>query len=93
MYNLASLPGCPAVPRFKTPDDVLRMNPVDFDRQGVPGSFEHALCDRVDHELDQSEIDARYRNAATRAPANASRAMSATCADFIHVRHPRRPEG
>jgi len=31
------------MPRFKTPAYGLKMTPVDFDRQVIPGSFEHAL--------------------------------------------------
>lgn len=40
------------MPRFKTPDYGLKMIPVDFDRQVIPGSFEHALSHLVDHEID-----------------------------------------
>jgi transposase len=57
------------MPRFKTPDHGLKMIPVDFDRQVIPGSFEHALCHLVDHEIDLSELEARYRNDTTGAPA------------------------
>jgi hypothetical protein len=32
------------MPRFKTPDYGLKMIPVDFQRQVLPGSFEFALC-------------------------------------------------
>ena len=32
------------MPRFKTSDYGLKMIPVDFDQQILPGSFEHALC-------------------------------------------------
>ncbi|AKU14419.1 transposase [Aromatoleum toluolicum] len=57
------------MPRFKTPDYGLKMIPVDFDRQVIPGSFEHALCHLVDHELDLAGLAARYRNDAAGAPA------------------------
>jgi len=57
------------MPRFKTPDYGLKMIPVDFDRQVIAGSFEHALCHLVDHEIDLSGLHARYRNDTTGAPA------------------------
>jgi transposase len=42
---------------------------VDFDRQVLPGSFEYALCNLVDHELDLSPFHARYKNDDDGAPA------------------------
>ena len=57
------------MPRFKTPDTGLKLIPVDFDQQIVPGTFEHALCYLVDHEIDLSGLEARYGNDATGAPA------------------------
>ena len=57
------------MPRFKTPDYGLKMIPVDFERQVIPGSFEHALCHLVDHEIDLAGLAARYRNDTTGAPA------------------------
>lgn len=57
------------MPRFKTPDYGLKMIPVDFDRQVISGSFEHALCHLVDHEIDLAGLEARYRNDNTGAPA------------------------
>lgn len=56
------------MPRFKKPDYGLKMIPVDFDRQVIPGSFEHALCHLVDQEIDLSALEARYRNDTTGAP-------------------------
>ena len=38
------------MPRFKPVHKGLKLLPVDFDRQVLPGSFEHALCYLVDHE-------------------------------------------
>ena len=35
------------MPCFKTPDYGLKMIPVDFQRQVLPGSFEFALCHPV----------------------------------------------
>lgn len=57
------------MPRFKTPDYGLKMIPVDFERQGLPGSFEFALCHLVDGELDLSGLRERFRNDASGAPA------------------------
>jgi len=57
------------MPRFKTPDYGLKMIPVDFQRQVVPGSFEFALCHLVDKELDLSALRSRFRNDAGGAPA------------------------
>ena len=47
---------------FKTPDYGLKMIPVDFSQQVLPGSFEFALCHLVDHELDLSGLRSGYRN-------------------------------
>ena len=48
--------------RFKAIHKGLKLLPVDFDRQVVPGSFEYALCHLVDHELDLCAFHARYKN-------------------------------
>jgi len=48
--------------RFKPIHKGLKLLPVDFDRQIIPGSFEYALCHLVDHELDLSDFHARYKN-------------------------------
>lgn len=55
--------------RFKTPDYGLKMIPVDFLRQVLPGSVEFALCHLIDRELDLSALRARFRNDAGGAPA------------------------
>jgi transposase len=57
------------MPRFKTPDYGLKMIPVDFAQQVLPGSFEFALCYLVDNELDLSTLRSRYTNDAGGAPA------------------------
>lgn len=57
------------MPRFKTIHKGLKLLPVDFDKQLLPGSFEHALCYLVDHELDLGEFHSRYRNDVDGAPA------------------------
>ena len=48
--------------RFKPIHKGLKLLPVDFDRQVIPGSFEYALCHLVDSELDLSTFHARYKN-------------------------------
>lgn len=48
--------------RFKPVHKGMKLLPVDFDRQLVSGTFEHALNYLVDHELDLSALEARYRN-------------------------------
>jgi transposase len=55
--------------RFKPVHTGLKLLPVDFDKQVQPGSFEHALCYLIDHELDLSEFHARYKNDFEGAPA------------------------
>lgn len=50
------------MPRFKPIHKGLKLLPVDFDKQLQPGSFEHALCYLVDHELDLTPFHARYKN-------------------------------
>jgi transposase len=57
------------MPRFKTPDHGLKLIPVDFEQQVLPGTFEFALCHLVDHELDFSALRSRFRNDAGGAPA------------------------
>jgi len=49
----------------------LKLSPVDFSRQILPGSFEYALCHLIDHERALSELDDRRRNDAEGAPAYA----------------------
>ena len=52
---------------------VVNTNPqflsVDLARQLLPGTFEHALNHRLDHEVDLAHFDARFRNDTTGAPA------------------------
>jgi transposase len=55
--------------RYKQIDTSPRFIAVDLERQLVPGTFEHALDYLIDHELDLTEFDARYRNDATGAAA------------------------
>jgi transposase len=55
--------------RYKPIDTSPRFIAVDLERQLLPGTFEHALNYLVDHELDLSSFDARYRNDLTGASA------------------------
>jgi transposase len=55
--------------RYKYIDTHPRFLPVDLARQLLPGTFEHALNHLLDHELDVSHFDARFRNDATGATA------------------------
>jgi transposase len=55
--------------RYKPIHTGLKLLPVDFDQQIIPGSFEHALCYMVDHELDLTAFHARYKNDDEGAPA------------------------
>src|ERR1043166_2309003 len=57
--------------RYKPIDMSPKPLTVDFTRQILPGSFEYALCYLMDHEMDLSEFDARYRNDEGGAPAYA----------------------
>lgn len=51
--------------RYKHIDTSPRFIAVDLERQLVPGTFEHALDYLIEHELDLTEFDSRYRNDAT----------------------------
>ena len=55
--------------RYKHIDVSPRFLAVDLQRQLLPGTFEHALNHLIDHELDLSSFDARFRNDATGAAA------------------------
>jgi len=55
--------------RYKTIDTSPRFLAVDLERQLLPGTFEHAIHHLLDHEIDLSALDARYRNDATGATA------------------------
>ena len=43
--------------------------PIHFDKQILPGTFEHTLSHLIDHEFDLGIFGARYNNDATGAPA------------------------
>ena len=55
--------------RYKHIDTSPRFIAVDLERQLHPGSFEHALNYLVDHQLDLSRFDTRYKNDLTGATA------------------------
>ena len=55
--------------RYKHIDASPRFLAVDLQRQLLPGTFEHALNHLIDHELDLSSFDARFRNDETGAAA------------------------
>ncbi|MGH9578831.1 MAG: transposase, partial [Terriglobales bacterium] len=55
--------------RYKYIDTTPRFLPVDLARQLLPGTFEHALNHLLDHAIDLSAFDARFRNDATGATA------------------------
>jgi transposase len=55
--------------RYKYIDTNPRFLAVDLTRQLLPGTFEHALNHLLDHEIDVSHFDARFRNDATGATA------------------------
>jgi transposase len=51
------------MPRFKDHNyDQTKMIPISFDRQILPGTLEYSLIYLVEHELDLSLFDHRYRN-------------------------------
>ena len=55
--------------RYKHIDTSPRFIAVDLQPQLLPGSFEHALDHLIDHELDLTGFDSRYRNDRTGASA------------------------
>jgi len=51
------------MPRFKDYDyNQMKMIPLSFDRQILPGSFEYSLCYLIDHEIDQKIFYYCYDN-------------------------------
>lgn len=55
--------------RYKHIDTSPRFIAVDLERQLLPGTFEHALNYLIDHEIDLSDFDTRYKNDRTGASA------------------------
>ncbi|MEP6833419.1 MAG: transposase [Gemmatimonas sp.] len=54
--------------KYKYIDTNPRLIAVDLSRQLLPGTFEHALHHLLEHEIDLSHFDARFRNDETGAP-------------------------
>ena len=51
------------MPHFKDYDyNQMKMIPIAFDKQILPGSFEYSLCYLIDHEIDQKIFYHRYKN-------------------------------
>lgn len=48
--------------RFKPIDSGLKLLPIDLERQLIPGTFEYALHYLIDHKLDLSELESRFKN-------------------------------
>ena len=55
--------------RYKMIDTSPKFLPVVLSEQLLPGTFEHALNHLLDHEVDLSGLDERFRNDTTGAPA------------------------
>jgi transposase len=55
--------------RYKHIDTSPRFLAVDLERQLLPGTFEHALNHLLDHEIDLTGFDARFKNDTTGASA------------------------
>lgn len=55
--------------RYQPIDTNPRLLPVNLAAQLLPGTFEHAVDHLLDHAIDLSGFDARFRNDATGAPA------------------------
>ncbi|MEW8450447.1 MAG: transposase, partial [Candidatus Thiodiazotropha sp.] len=49
--------------------DQMKMLPVSYEKQILPGSFEYSLSYLVDNELDLSAFDQQYQNDFTGRPA------------------------
>ena len=47
--------------RYKQIDTSPRFLAVDLEAQLLPGTFEHALNHLLDHEIDLSAFDARFK--------------------------------
>ena len=58
------------MPRYKDYSyDQHKLLPIAFREQVLPGTFEYTLNYLIDHEVDLSVFEARYRNDETGAPA------------------------
>lgn len=61
--------GTDPIARYKHIDTSPRFIAVDLERQLHPGTFEHALNYLIDHQIDLSRFDVRYKNDLTGASA------------------------
>ena len=59
--------------RFKYIDTSPRFIAIDLQRQWLPGTFEHAVNQFLEHAIDLSRFTARFRYDATGAPAYPSK--------------------
>jgi len=50
------------MPNFKPIERGLKLIPVDFAEQVLPGTFEYALCHLIDNELDLEALRSRVKN-------------------------------
>lgn len=50
------------MPNFKYIERGLKLIPVDFSEQVLPGTFEFALCHLIDNEIDLAPLRSRVRN-------------------------------
>lgn len=55
--------------RYKIIETQPKLLPIDLATQLLPGTFEHALNHLLDHAIDLTSFDARFRNDETGAPA------------------------
>lgn len=55
--------------RYKPVESGMKLVPVNFSRQLLPGTFEHALSLLIDEELDLNALHARVKNEISGAPA------------------------
>ena len=63
------------MPRYKYIDTNPKFLAIDLARQLLPGTFEHALHHLLEHALDLTRFDARFRNDTTGAPAYPPRVL------------------
>ena len=63
------------MPNFKPVDYSPRFLAVDLSRQLLPGTFEYALHHLLEHEIELSRIEGRYRNDAVGASAYEPRVL------------------
>ncbi len=81
------------MPRFKDHNyDQTKMIPISFDRQILPGTLEYSLIYLVEHELDLSLFDHRYRNDEAGRPAYDPAILLEDCFTGLFPRHHQQPQ-